>query len=237
LLLVTIASVVFWLRFSRLKMSASALIALFALFLTCVPMMQGVSILQLGLLVAALIAAACFSIISGRLFIAGALLAFATIKPQLCILPIVWFLIWALSAWRHRRMLLIGFFVTLGALIFTANLLLPGWLMRYPESLRAYGGYTNATSLLGVLFPTALRWVITFATLLITAWHCWRARHLPADSFAFAIALGLVLTLTLLVVPTVVPPFNHVLLLPVALLMILHGKDLWRTNALNRAAA
>ncbi len=236
LLIATVVSAFLWLRFLRLKLSPSALIALLAILLSSIPAMQGIGILQLGLLVACLIAAAALSIVSGRLFLAGVLLALATIKPQLCLLPIAWFALWALSNWRQRRSLLLGFSATLAALIVGAEFLQPGWLLRYPDALRAYAGYTNATSLLGVLFSETLRWILTLLLLLIVATHCWRARHQPADSLAFAISLGLVFTLTVLVVPTVIPPFNHVLLLPVALLMILHWKNLWRTNALNRVA-
>jgi hypothetical protein len=236
LLIATVVSAFLWLRFLRLKLSPSALIALLAILLSSIPAMQGISILQLGLLVACLIAAAALSIISGRLFLAGILLALATIKPQLCLLPIAWFALWALSNWRQRRSLLLGFSATLAALIVGAEFLQPGWLLRYPDALRAYAGYTNATSLLGVLFPETLRWILTLLLLLIAAAHSWRSRHQPPDSLAFAISLGLVFTLTVLIVPTVIPPFNHVLLLPVALLMILHWKKLWRTNALNRVA-
>lgn len=236
LLIATLAGAFFWLRFLGGKISLGALVVILAVLFSSIPVMQGIAILQLGLLVGCLIAAAAFSIVSGRFFLAGALLAVATIKPQLCLLPIAWFVLWALSNWRQRRPLLLGFSLTLAALILGANFLLPGWLLHYPDALRAYAGYTNATSLLGVLFAPTLRWILTAAALLIAAAYCWRARHQPANTLPFAISLGLALTLTVLVVPTVVPPFNHVLLLPVALLAVLHWKGLWRTNALNRVA-
>jgi hypothetical protein len=233
---VTVLSAFLWLRFFRLHLSLPALAALFVMLLSSVPVMQGVSLLQLGLLVSCFICAAALSVVSGRLFLAGVLLAFATIKPQLSLLPIAWFALWVLGDWRARRSLLAGFASALTVLILGSEYLLPGWLLRYPGALHAYASYTSATSLLGVLLPSALNWLVSLSALFIAASFCWRARHQPANSCAFVIALGFALTLTVTIVPTVVAPFNHVLLLPVVLLMILHWKDLWRTNPLTRFA-
>ncbi len=233
---VTVLGAVCWLRFFRLHLSLPALVAFFAMLLSSVPAMQGVSLLQLGLLVSCFLSAAALSVISGRLFLAGVLLALATIKPQLSVLPIAWFALWALGDFRQRRSLLAGFGTTLAALILASEYLLPGWFLRYPSALRAYAGYTSAKSLLGVLFPATLSWLVSLAALFIAAWFCWRVRRQPVNSIAFAIALGFASALTVSIVPTVVAPFNHVLLVPVVLLMILHGKDLWRINSFNRLA-
>jgi len=231
---VTALSIFLWLRFFRLNFSLSALAALFAMLLVSVPVLQGVSLLQLGLLVSCFISAAALSVVSGHFLLAGAFLALATIKPQLSVLPIAWFVLWVVGAWRERRSLLAGLAAALGALILGSECLLPGWFLHYPAALHSYVGYTSATSLLGVLFPPALNWLLSAAALVIAASFCWRARRQPANSRAFAMALGFALTLTVSIVPTVVAPFNHVVLFPVVLMMILYGRDFWRTNLLTR---
>jgi hypothetical protein len=150
------------------------------------------------------------------------------------VLVIVWFVLWLSAAWTQRRSLLWGFGVTLAVLLVASEYLRPGWLLRYPDVLAAYANYTGASSLLGLLMPPALRWPLMIGALLAASAFCWRARRQPAGSSSFAIALGFALTLTVSIVPTVVPAFNHVLLIPVLSLMILHWKDLWRTNRLIR---
>ena len=138
-------------------------------------------------------------------------------QAALSALPIAWFALWVCGDWRHRRSLLGGFAATLGALTLGSEYLLPGWFLRYPAALRAYADYTGATSLLGVLLPTTFAWIVSISALLVAAQFCWRARRQPANSRTFAIALCFALTLTVLIVPSVLPPFNHVLVLPVVL--------------------
>jgi hypothetical protein len=233
---VTVLNLLAWLRFFRLHLSPPALATLFAMVLSSIPVMEGVHLLQLALLVSCFISAAALSVISGQLFLAGALLALSTIKPQLSVLPIAWFVLWTLGDFRQRRSLLAGFAATLTALILASEYLLPGWFLRYPSALRAYAGYTSARSLLGVLFPSTVSWLVSLFVLFIAAAFCWRVRRQPANSLAFAIAFGFAAALTVSIVPSVLAPFNHLLLLPVVLLMILHGKDLWRTNPATRLA-
>jgi hypothetical protein len=232
---VTLLSALFWLRFFRLHLSLPVLAAL-AMLLTSIPVWQGVSILQLALLVSCFLSAAALSIASGQLFLAGSLLALATIKPQLSALPIAWLALWVSGDWRRRRSLLWGFAATFAALVLGSEYLLPGWLLRYPGALRAYAVYTSTTSLLGVAFPSTLAWLVSISALVIAGSFWWSERRQPANSRAFAIALCFALTLTVAIVPAVVAPYNHVLLLPVVLLMILHWKDLWLTNPITRFA-
>ena len=104
----TIVSVWLWLRYLRIRISVFAGIAIFALALSSLPVLQGLSLLQLGLLVAAFVAAAAACAADGRLFLAGMLLALATIKPQMCVLPIAWFAIWCFGGWRAAKVFILG---------------------------------------------------------------------------------------------------------------------------------
>jgi hypothetical protein len=229
-------TVFFWLRFFRIHLRLPNIVAASGLLLS-IPALQGVSLLQLGLLVSCLLSAAALAAVSEHLFFAGCLLALATIKPQLSALPVAWFLLWACSDWRSRRSLFVGFAATLAILILISEYLLPGWLLRYPSALRAYAGYTSATSLVGVLFPRTAKWVVTALALVAAVPFCWRARRDAANSAAFILAFCFVLTLTVLIVPTVVAPFNHILLVPVALLMGVYWKDLRRADLFTRSTS
>lgn len=229
-------AVLLWLRFLHLRLSLPALAVLFVLVLTSVPVMQNLSVLQPFLLPACFIAGAAAAIVSGRLFLAGALLAAATVKPQICLLPLAWFALWLCSDWKHRRSLFWGFALTLGVLVLASEWLLPGWLIRYPGVMKAYAEYTEATSFLGRLLPSPLQWLFTVLALATVVGFCWRTRREPADSVAFAIALSSTLTLTVLIIPAVVQPFNHILLLPAVLLVVRHWRNLRQGNLMTRIA-
>ena len=229
-------NVLLWLRFLRLRLSPLALAALFALALTSIPVIQDLSILQPLLLAACFIAGASAAAVSGNLFLAGALLAVATIKPQICLFPIAWFALWVCSDWKQRRSLFWGFTITLATLLLASECLLPGWVIRYPSVLRAYAEYTKATSFLGTLLPSPWDWLVKILVLITVAEFCWRVRRQPADSPAFAVAVSLVLMLTVTVVPAMVQPFNQILLLPAVLVVIRNWKELWQGNVVMRVA-
>jgi hypothetical protein len=231
-----VLNVILWLRFLRLRLSLPALTALFVLVLTSVPVIQNLSILQPFLLPACFIAGAAAAIVSGRLFLAGALLAAATVKPQICLLLLAWFALWLCSDWKRRRSLFFGFLVTLAALVLASECLLPGWLMHYPEVLRSYAEYTKTSSFLGGILPSPLYWLVAIVALATVADLCWRTRRQPADSTPFALALSSVLSLTVLIIPAVFQPFNDVLLLPAVLLVIRHWRELRRSNPVTRGA-
>jgi hypothetical protein len=229
-------NVVLWLRFLRMRLSWPAIAALFVLVMTSIPVLQNLTILQPFLLPACFIAGTAAAVVSRRLFLAGALLAVATVKPQICVLLIAWLALWVCSDWKRRRPLLWGFTSVLAALILASAWLLPGWLIGYPNVLIAYAGYTNARSFLEVLLPSPLHWLVAILALATAAGFCWRARHEPADSAAFAIALSFALTLTVSIVPTVTQPFNHILLLPAVLLAIRYWGELRNRTPLTRFA-
>jgi hypothetical protein len=231
-----VVNLLLWLRFLRLRLSPLALAALFALVLTSIPVIQDLSILQPLLLAACFIAGASLAVVSGILLLAGALLAVATIKPQVCVLPIAWLALWVCSDWKHRRSLFWGFTVTLATLLLASECLLPGWVIRYPGVLRAYAEYTKATSFLGALLPSPWAWSVKILVLATVAEFCWRVRRQPADSTAFALALSLVLLLTVTAMPAMVQPFNHILLLPAVLVVIRNWRELWQGNAVMRIA-
>ncbi len=234
---VTVASVALWAHAMRLPLSPIGVAAMLLLAFTSIPVMQGLQILQLGLLVAALLAAAAAAAVSGYLFLAGVLLAFATIKPQMSLLAIAWFVLWVWGDWHRRRALLWGFVATLSALVIASELLLPGWVTLFLTAMVEYGKHMHSPSLLGVYLPAPLAWLVALVGFFMVAMYAWHARHQPADSFSFGLSLAFSLSLTLLVMPAVFQPFNEILLLPTIVLTLRYWRELQHGTPLFRFLA
>jgi hypothetical protein len=233
---VTALSLALWLSVVGVRLSIPDRVILFATVLLSIPVLQGLSLLQFGLLIAALLSGTAVAIRSGYSFLAGTLLAMATIKPPMCLLAVCWFALWVSGDWRRRQPLLWGFGGTLTVLVLATEYLVPGWLFRYPGVLAAYAKYAGTAPLIDVFLPHFLRWPVTIASLLVAAMFCWKVRRQPANSIHFIFALALVLTLTVIIIPTALPPYNHVLLLPALLLIFRHWPTLWSCKSWFRIA-
>ena len=93
---------------------------------------------------------------SGFLFLGGALLALATIKPQLAWPLVAWLLLWAVSDWRVRRKLVLGFGLVMVLLLAGAEIVLPGWWRMFAEAIAQYHQYTQNQSVLEVILNGVL---------------------------------------------------------------------------------
>jgi hypothetical protein len=194
---------------------------------------QGMKLQQLSLLVGGLVAAGMFLLAGGQLFLAGVVLALATIKPQLMVLLTLWLMLWVLGNWRERQRLFWGFTVSLILLFVGGEYLLPGWIGRFADGVVAYEHYTGGGSLLDVLTTRTGGTLLTIFLLLGTAAVCWRLRHAAAGSAAFNLATALVLAVTVVVVP-MTAPYNQILLLPAIFLVVRSWKALWQKTILSR---
>jgi len=226
----TIITVPLWLRFVGWRTSP-ALTAIFVVFvLGSFGAVQGIRLQQLTLLVAALIAAGAAALIQQRLTIAGFLFALATIKPQL-VLPLMgWLLVWSCGNFRERWKLLLGFFITLAALLAASQYLLPGWLGRFAVAITAYRRYTGgAGSVLDVLASTGVGRTLAVLAIILVAVSGWRMRHASTASDAFRWLTALVLSTTVLVVP-MTAPYNQLLLLPGVFYILSSSDRLWRSR-------
>ncbi len=223
LIVLTAGSVLLWLGALRWRWPVLAVAIAMMLTLGSVPAVQGIKLQQLSLLVAALLAASGACVASGYLFCGGALLALATIKPQLAWPVIAWLLVWALSDWKARRRLLVGFAATMGALLIGAEIVLPGWWRMFLQAIRQYHQYTHNESVLDQLFNWMIgRFggdILAALSVLIAGLALWTVRKQPASSAEFGRALALVLALTVLIVP-MYAPYNQVLLLPAILSLV-----------------
>lgn len=215
----TAASVLLWLRVLGWRTSFGTTVIFIVLLLGWLPMVQGIKLQQLSLLVAALLAACGACLAGGWLYCAGALLALATIKPQLAWPLIIWLLVWAGSDWRSRRRFLFGFGLVMLLLLGGAQLLLPGWLWMFAEAVGQYHRYTQNQSVLVWLFGSIAGRVLEAASVLACAFCLWPMRREPATNAAFGRAFALVLALTVVIVP-MFAPYNQVLLAPAILALL-----------------
>ena len=227
----TAASVWLWLRALRWELPLMTVAACIALMLGSFPAVQGIKLQQLSLLVAALLAASVTCVASGFLFLGGALLALATIKPQLAWPLVAWLLLWAVGDWRARRKLVFGFGLVMALLLAGAEIILPGWWRMFAEAIGQYHQYTQNQSVLEVMLNEVLGSVaggtvgrvggqiLAVIAVLACAPVLWKLRGEQPDSSGFSGATALVLALTVLVVP-MYAPYNQVLLLPAILLLV-----------------
>jgi hypothetical protein len=169
--------------------------------------------------------------------VAGALLAVATIKPQVTALLVAGLAVWVLGHWRARQGVVWGFLGTLAALVGGSFLLLPGWLDDFRAALVAYQQYTDGHSLLwiwadvglGRLLPAGVEPVtnaLAAALVAVALGVGGGARGAAPATFPFARALALTLAITLLIIPTWAP-YNQPVLLPAILLLVQYRAALW----------
>lgn len=209
---------VLWLRVLRWKVSWQTTLLVVVLILGWLPTVQGIKLQQLSVVVAVLLGACGACLAGGWLFLAGGLLALATIKPQLTWPLVTWLLMWAACDWRSRRRFVFGFGLVMVLLFGGAELVLPGWLRMFVAGIGQYHSYTQNESVLVFLFGSILGRILEAAGVLACALCVWPARSKPPSSPLFGRAFALVLALTVVIVP-MFAPYNQVLLAPAILVL------------------
>jgi hypothetical protein len=218
------------LRVLKWRISYIALATLIVLTLGTFPAVQGIKLQQLSLLVAFLIAAAIALLCSGRLTIAGILLALAMIKPQLTVPLAGWLMLWTISSLQRRWKLAASFFVFLAALVGGGELLFHGWIREFYFAVLAYRRYAAGGPLLEQMLPRAIAIPVVAVLLAVVAAGCWKTRKSESHDDQFLHMTSLVLAITLLV-PPMYPPHYQLLLLPGVFLL---ARDAPPTNLVFR---
>jgi len=219
-------SVPLWLHALRWRVSVVSMMTGIALALGSFPAVQGIKLQQLTLLVCALLAGSAALLVAGRPFLAGILLALATVKPQLAAPFACWLALWTASHWRSRQRLAWSFLITMALLILGGEILLPGWIGQFRAATAAYLDYAGGKSLLDLALGPSLGRLAAAIVVLLVAAFCWHARREPADSEPFRWTLAAVSTATLTVIPTFAP-YNQLLLMP-AIMVLLHSTPVLR---------
>ena len=182
---------------------------------------QGLRLQQLAIVEGCLLTAGAWCISRNHAGTAGVLLALSTIKPQMALLPLCWFAIWAVGDWHRRWRLAASFIATMVALIAAGELLLPGWPRYFLAGLSAYRKYAMPTSALRVALGDTLGEILGGILVLGLLAFAWQNRKAAGDSRQFASILAAFFMCALLAFP-LFTPFNQVLLILPALLL-LHG--------------
>ena len=230
------ATVWAWMRFLQWKPSLPTTVSVLALTLGSFAVAQAILLQQLTVVVAALIAACLVALLNRQSFLAGVLLAVATIKPQLVWPVAAWLSLWALSDWKARRGFLWGLGSTAAALCVAAEIVLPGWIGKFRVAIAAYRQYTGTQSVFERLTTSALGTIINLLILMAVAVVCWRMRKAGPGSVQFGLASSLVLASTVVIVSSVAP-YNQILLLPAVLILARNWRSLWSSNPFTRLAS
>ena len=227
LALVVAMSVWLWMRTLRWRPPA-ILVSAITLFVLASPQIaQGLRLRQLGLIVGCLLALSSFLVVRGHLMPAGVILAVCTIKPQMVVMPLAWFLLWAMGDLRKRWRLPTGFGVALTLLVAAGELVLPGWPRDFLAGLAAYRQYGPVTSLLQLTLGDSAGMVMAALSIAgLLAWG-WIHRKDAADSAEFGTVLSTFLLGASLVLP-LMPPFNQVLLILPLLIVLRDWSSLSR---------
>ncbi len=227
---VTVASVILWLRLLKWDLSPVAQLSVVGLSLSSIAAIQGLQLQQMSLLVAGLLALALALLISDYPWLAGIVLAAATIKPQLTVLLLLWLTIWTIADWRRRYQWAASFAISLAVLITLSDWYLPHWVQHFWQGIRDYQNYTGAASVTDNFLGTPLSWLLELVALAATVIVGWRARHHPANKPEFILTATLLLAVTVLMIPTSAQ-YNQVLLIP-ALLVLVRERTVIRSHSL-----
>jgi len=234
LVIVTTASVPLWFRAIGWRARPILQVSVIVLTLGSFPVLQALKLQQLTLIVAALISVAMALLVSGHLFSAGALLAIASIKPQLVVPVATCLLLWAVSDWRRRQHFVWGLGLTFACLFGGGEILLPGWFGKFLSAAHDYQKYAGGMSMLDVLLTMWWGRILTVILIAGVAVVGWRLRKEPAGSRMFSLLIALVLAVTVIIIP-MFAPYNYILVLPSLLLLGESWSRLWTRDVYARA--
>jgi hypothetical protein len=208
-----VLSMFFWKRALGAGLLPWETITAILLVLGSYPFAEAFSVQQPLLLDALLLAGSFLARRHDWLFLSGVLLALATIKPQVALLPVILMLFWVSAEWRHRQRWFWGFALMMLILSGASEYVLPGWVFRFYGAVRAYSDYTSGTSFLD--WYVSPRWSELCRAILVlpVLWVCWQSRCAMPESKASRRALSTVLVAAVCIAPNLAT-YNQVLLIP-----------------------
>lgn len=228
--LVTLLSLVLWLRSLNFRPPPLPWLTIALFVLGSFPVMQGLKLQNLSLIAAAFLALTVFLLSADHLIPAGIFLAASTFKPQLTVALIPWLMLWTFSDWRHRRSLAWSFLLTMLLFVLASEWLMPGSISSFLHIVSAYRHYTYGHSLLDVWFNRTSGPTASAILLLIILALAWRDRSESANSTRFIWVISLLLAATVIVIPTLAP-HAQLLLLPAFLSLLQNHSSLLKSNS------
>jgi hypothetical protein len=191
---------------------------------------------NLAALVIFLLAVAMASVARGWLTLAGFLLALSTIKPEIAGLMVLWCLFWTAGHWKKRYPLLASFSATLATLMVAAEIALPHWIGRFLDAIREYQISDADLPLSEVLLSRFAGRLVSFSLICLLMVLFWRWKASEADSEDFQRGIAWAAAVTLFVVPKLAA-YNHFLLVPALLVLIVHWQDILNAGLITRSLA
>jgi MFS family permease len=219
LALFTVIGILFCVDLIEWRLPWQGTISLILFTLSSPQIQQGMRHQQLALVVACLLFAGVWCVRKKHLAAAGTLLALATIKPQMALLPLIWLVLWSAGEWRTRWRLPAAVGVTMAALIGAGEFVLPGWLGYFFAGLGAYQKYFPTTSLLRLLLGDTFGNIISGGIITLLLIVGWRNRKEPAHSQRFISVFAAFLISAVVTFPLFTPFNQAMLILPVLLLL------------------
>jgi Glycosyltransferase family 87 len=223
---VTLASVLLWVRAMNLALDWKWVAAIVLLVLSSYQALEGLYAGQIGLLVAFLLSCSMLALQRGRYLLSGFLLALTTIKPQVGALTIPFLLVWSLYNWRARGRLALGLMATATLLLGMSLVVFPHWIEFWLRTVFAYHHYTRPpivtevlTSWLPPPYSGAATILLTIASVAAGIALAWRNRRTAAGSLRFWFTLTVLLSLTVITILPGQAVYDHVILLPGILLL------------------
>jgi hypothetical protein len=209
----TAASVLFWAKSMRVRLSGTGMAIAVILTLTSYPVLEALYAQQPALLVGVILAAAVLSMDCGNLMLGGSLVALASIKPQLVLLLVLWLVAWSVADWANRKNFLMGFGITMALLVGVSEALVPGWPRAWYHSVLDYQAYTPrplSELVLGKAFGYLLSLTL-FGVMLRVGWN---TRAEAVGSSYFAVGLSTILAGSLVLLPSGVAVYDQIVLIP-----------------------
>jgi len=213
-----------WMNAFPVNLPPFALAAILLFYVTSYPLLETLVALQPTLLVAALLAVSMWALARHRYWLAGVILALATIKPQLSALVTVWVLLWSVSAWQRRKGAALGFSLALFTLLAASQLVLPGWLHLWINSLLDYRQYTPPP-LTQLVMGRVIGFGVGIGLFLIAAVVTWRTRYAEPRTDEFNFTVALLLGVSVVLFPSGDAVYEHILLLPALLFLGLRRRE------------
>lgn len=220
------ATVLLWCFVLNVRLSVIERSAMILFAMSAVPVLEGLYALQTSLIVGLLVAVAIFLIRRQQLFVAGALLALATVKPQLILLLMVWLSAWTVASWRDRKNLMIGFVGTTAVLLGVTTLVSPDWFTGWMHSVHEYRRICPpplAEFVLGRLAGLATSLILVGAASVVG----WREMRKGADSDGFVLATVLIIAVAVLVLPSTIAVYDQFLLFPAVVWLYAQRENYW----------
>lgn len=164
--------------------------------------------------------------------LAGVVMAFITIKPQLAILFIAFIMLWAIFS---RRWKIIGWFLGVMVILIGFSLfLLPDWISQNLTEVIRYSSYNPPGTLraaLSALLPgigNRLGWVISGILVVILLVEWWFARRADLRGFLWTSCLTLVISQW---IGIQTDPGNFIILYPALVLVFSLWEERWAKRA------